>query len=346
MIINKKSFQEALKSAAPLISSSPVIPILDHVVISQGRLQATNLSISVDVAFRYEATLEEFKPIAVPFKDLSKLIDASGDHIELNSYGLKLQAISGRSRSTITGEAASDFPAMIQNDATEANELIAEDVRYIANTVTKFASTDDLRLSMCGVMFNGTKFVATDAHRLIHYTVDGEQTPEIIIPTKVFQVLSPLIAHEDKVYIAGNMFRTENAIVTFKPIDQKYPSWQSILPSKGEFTEFNRLDMLQAVKFASIGANDSVFLIVLQGDGQQIRVAAQDLDFGKSAETTIDGTGVFKLGVNLKFLTTALQSTDDQKIRMYYSQPTRPMLLTSDNWQGEVLLMPMMIQES
>lgn len=344
MIVSKRNFQEALKACAPLISSTPTIPILDHVAIHVGKLQATNLSISVDIEFTPTPSMEPFSPIAVPFKELSKVVDACGDFIEFSTNGLELTATSGRSKTTITGENITDFPKMLEPTDAVATQLIGEDLRYVASHVTKYASTDELRRAMCGVLFDGGKFVATDAHKLIHYTVDGEPTEPIIIPTKVFQVLSPLIATEDEVTIQGNQFRTSRAVVSFKALDEKYPNWRQVIPEKHAFAEFNRIEMLQAVKFASIGSSEGTNQIIIEASGGQIRVSAEDSGFGKKAETTIDGSGEIRIGVNHKFFTLALNSTDDNTVKMYYSEPNRPMLLNSDDWQGEVLVMPVMIQ--
>lgn len=343
MIVSKKNFQEALKACAPLISSSPTIPILDHVAVYPGKIQATNLSISVEIGFNVTDDNEPFGGIAVPFKELSKVVDACGDFVQFSINGLELTAVSGRNRTTITGENITDFPKMLEGDPVQPIELIGEDLRYVASTVTKFASTDELRRAMCGVSFDGTKFAATDAHKLIHYTVDGDKTPEIIIPTKVFQVLSPIIAHEETVSVAGNRFRTENATVSFKSLDEKYPNWRGVLPEKHAFAEFNRAEMLQAVKFASVGSSEGTHQIILEAKGGQIKVSAEDTGFGKRAEAVIDGSGDFRMGVNHKFFTLGLQSTDDTRVKMYYSEPNRPVLLNSDDWQGEVLIMPVMI---
>lgn len=360
MQVTKKAFQAVLKAVAPIIGNNPAIPILECVKLEAGKITATDLNVTVQANFLFNPSLMEFAPICVPFKDFNAIIDACGDSIELESdpSTLKITIRSGKYMSTITGENVADFPAIPEKNPGETVTLTNDDVRFVATHMVGFASTDELRPAFMGIMFDGTNFVATDAHRLIHYTVDGGgQHEQTIIPVKVFKTLNTLISHTETVTFFKNkltekhepakcFFTTDDFTIGFQVIDGKYPDYDAVIPKT--FTgkiAVDRAELGNAIRFTGITANTATHAIRLNASGSSIEVSSEDLDFGRKSVGHVDASvsSDIVIGVNGKFAAASIGTFDDHEIVLNYNEPNRPIVFNAPNAQHRVLLMPLML---
>lgn len=348
MIVQKKAIQDALKIVSPLIQNSPIIPILDHVAFHGNSVFASNSSIFAAVKFAASEFLTEAGSpkiqIAVPFREIQKIVDACDDEIRFDTDGVKLIVISGQSRSVLTGERFSDFPAFPVLHGSSTPIVIENDViAYACSHHTKFCDpSNDIRREFQGIYFNGSNIVATDGHRVISYDADGELCDPLLIPAKVFQVLSHMITDGSDVEFVGNRIKTANGVISYTPIDAQFPDWKRIFPAKRGHIELNRNELIRAVRMAAATADVETHSIKIIGSGGVITVSAEDNAFGRSSETIIDGKisdgpENFLISLNSKYLLQALNATEDPEIILWFDG-TAPVIFTSPDWQGQVLI--------
>jgi DNA polymerase-3 subunit beta len=141
----------------------------------------------------------------------------------------------------LSGDQADDFPNPPEEDDVETLTLSSKKIQKgILNTV--FAtSNDELRLAMTGVLiqidFTKMHFVATDAHKLVKYTLGNLKTDiarSLIVPKKGLNLIKNAFSEECDVTISFNkaniFFSFGRTKIICRLIDAKYPEYNAVIP--------------------------------------------------------------------------------------------------------------------
>lgn len=141
----------------------------------------------------------------------------------------------------LSGDSAEDFPTPPEEDDVETLSLNSKKIQKgIVNTI--FAtSSDELRLAMTGILiqidFTKLHFVATDAHKLVKYTVGNLSTDiarSLIVPKKGLNLVKNALSEECDVVISFNkaniFFSFGRTKIVCRLIDAKYPEYNAVIP--------------------------------------------------------------------------------------------------------------------
>jgi DNA polymerase-3 subunit beta len=159
----------------------------------------------------------------------------------------------------------------------------------------------------------------------------------ILIPAKAIAEVGRVIAdQEDPVAISVTpshgqvLFHMSHVDVVAQLIDQKFPSYEHIIPKKHETrTILNTADMLKACRQAGIFAReslDTVRLTIKPGedvDPGKMTITARADETGDNQsdlEASVHGTGI-ELGFNVKYLIEALGAIDTPQVALESTQP-------------------------
>lgn len=216
----------------------------------------------------------------------------------------------------------------------------------------KFVSNDNLRPSMTHVCLAiedcKAEVVATDAHKLYRsakFESSEKNRIELLISYKDAIQISKMeftetaeihILAENKVSIGGEIFNL---------LDAKYPNYNCVIPVYSQFMEFNRKDMIEAVKTVMPYTNKSTSQVNFYLNGNII-LSGQDVDFSFEGDTRLnyksksfDDTTI---AFNGKFLNETLGIFKEDYVKMYSEgQPKKAAIFTNDI--ESVLLMPLML---
>ncbi|MCF2559085.1 DNA polymerase III subunit beta [Prevotella brevis] len=244
-----------------------------------------------------------------------------------------------------------------------------------------YAMADDyLRPVMNGVYLDmkkdGTNFVATDGYKLIKISKptikDGNDCTGLVIPKKVVSILLKVLPDTDFVQMWFNPYdpnldkeesekrpatackiEVNDMSITFKPIEGRYPNYESVIPTTYNSTlTVDRKSLIKSLDRLSLFANSNSGLITIYLEPDKMQMQSEDKDFEQSAVDTIpckyDG-GKLRFGTKDHSLLQTLRNfnaTDvvfkliDQHMAIIIGPTIQP-----ESEEITALLMPMLIND-
>lgn len=372
-IVSSSYLLKNLSSISGVITSNPVVPILENVLfeIENGNLLITASDLQTSVMVELQVESKENGSVAIPAKILIDTLKNLPEQpvtfsIDENNYNIEINSDNGRYK--LAGENSADFPKVPEisdgySFTVNANTLALA----IGNTIFS-TSTDELRPAMTGVFFrlssNSCTFVSTDGHRLVKYIrtdISGDEVDhDMIIPRKSLNLLKTIIPSDDKNDIniefnASNaFFSNDNIKLVCRLIDERYPDYENVIPSDNSNSiEVDKSEILSSLKRISIYANKTTNQVRLKVSGSEILISAEDLDFSNEANERIscehDGDDI-EIGFNAKFLIEILSNIHSDKVIFKLSEPNRAGLVLPDDIEDEedltMLVMPVMLNDN
>jgi len=372
-IVSSSYLLKNLSSISGVITSNPVVPILENVLfdIENGNLLITASDLQTSVMVELQVESKENGSVAIPAKILIDTLKNLPEQpvtfsIDENNYNIEINSDNGRYK--LAGENSADFPKVPEisdgySFTVNANTLALA----IGNTIFS-TSTDELRPAMTGVFFrlssNSCTFVSTDGHRLVKYIrtdISGDEVDhDMIIPRKSLNLLKTIIPSDDKNDIniefnASNaFFSNDNIKLVCRLIDERYPDYENVIPSDNSNSiEVDKSEILSSLKRISIYANKTTNQVRLKVSGSEILISAEDLDFSNEANERIscehDGDDI-EIGFNAKFLIEILSNIHSDKVIFKLSEPNRAGLVLPEDIDDEedltMLVMPVMLNDN
>jgi len=369
-IVNSSYLLKQLSNINGVITSNPVVPILENFLFEIDKTKLTVTASDLQTSMITEINIEskEKGSIAVPAKILLETLKNLPDQpvtfsMDESTYSIEISSDNGRYK--LAGENATDFPKVpsVSNDfsANISTEVLA---RAINNTI--FAtSSDELRPAMTGVYVNlgdkNTTFVATDGHRLVRYRrtdIKSENGNAIIIPRKALNLLKSTLPSENTdvtidFNVSNAFFKFGNIRMICRLIDERFPDYENVIPTSNPIKmTIGKSELLSSLKRISIYANKTTHQVRLKITGSELQVSAEDLDFSNEANERLscehEGEDI-EIGFNARFLIEMLTNLDTDQIKLNMSAPNKAgVIFPSDKDQGEdilMLVMPVMLNQ-
>tara|TARA_B100000614_G_scaffold86365_1_gene78129 strand:- start:184 stop:1314 length:1131 start_codon:yes stop_codon:yes gene_type:complete len=372
-IVSSTYLLKNLNSISGVITSNPVVPILENVLfeIENGNLLITASDLQTSVLVELQVESKEDGSVAIPAKILIETLKNLPEQpvtfsIDEQNYNIEINSDNGRYK--LAGENSADFPKVPEvNDGYSS--VLHSSVLHSAISNTIFStSTDELRPAMTGVFFKlssqSCSFVSTDGHRLVKYIrtdVKGDEVEhDMILPRKSLNLLKSILPTEKSSEIklefnaANAFFSYENVKMVCRLIDERYPDYENVIPSdNSNIITLDKSDILSSLKRISIYANKTTNQVRLKISGSEILISAEDLDFSNEANERIscehDGDDI-EIGFNAKFLIEMLSNLNSEKISFKLSEPNKAGLIVpgeiSDEEDITMLVMPVMLNDN
>tara|TARA_Y100001933_G_scaffold83284_1_gene84788 strand:+ start:477 stop:1607 length:1131 start_codon:yes stop_codon:yes gene_type:complete len=372
-IVSSTYLLKNLNSISGVITSNPVVPILENVLfeIENGNLLITASDLQTSVLVELQVESKEDGSVAIPAKILIETLKNLPEQpvtfsIDDQNYNIEINSDNGRYK--LAGENSADFPKVPEvNDGYSS--VLDSSVLHSAISNTIFStSTDELRPAMTGVFFKlssqSCSFVSTDGHRLVKYIrtdVKGDEVEhDMILPRKSLNLLKSILPTEKSSEIklefnaANAFFSYENVKMVCRLIDERYPDYENVIPSdNSNIITLDKSDILSSLKRISIYANKTTNQVRLKISGSEILISAEDLDFSNEANERIscehDGDDI-EIGFNAKFLIEMLSNLNSEKISFKLSEPNKAGLIVpgeiSDEEDITMLVMPVMLNDN
>ena len=191
---------QALQLVSRAIGNQQALPILGNILIeAQGRrctVSATDLELSIITSF--DAKIENEGSVTVPAKAILNFAQYNNDPEVLleTSEGTILKCTSQHAKTSIAGEAASEYPTIAAVEKQTSFTLPLHPLLHALHLVTFSSTRTSLRPVLSGVYFRSEKnmviLVATDSYRLSEYKIPasvGGADVSCIIPTKILDEL-------------------------------------------------------------------------------------------------------------------------------------------------------------
>ena len=371
-IVSSSYLLKNLNAINGVITSNPIIPILDNVLfeIENGNLLITASDLQTSVMVEIQVESKGDGSVAIPAKILIDTLKNLPEQpvtfsIDDENYNIEINSDNGRYK--LAGENATDFPKVPQVTDGYSIDLSSKLLsNAISNTIFS-TSTDELRPAMTGVFLklstSSCTFVSTDGHRLVKYVrsdISGDEVDhEMILPRKSLNLLKSTLP-SDKSSDVKLEFNASNAFFSFdnvkmvcRLIDERYPDYENVIPlDNSNNIVIDKLEVLSSLKRISIYANKTTNQVKFKISGGEILISAEDLDFSNEANERIscehDGADI-EIGFNAKFLIEILSNLNSTRVTFKLSEPNKAGLIIPDemdeNEDITMLVMPVMLND-
>ena len=371
-IVSSSYLLKNLNAINGVITSNPVVPILDNVLfeIENGNLLITASDLQTSVMVEIQVESKGDGSVAIPAKILIDTLKNLPEQpitfsIDDENYNIEINSDNGRYK--LAGENATDFPKVPQVTDGYSIDLSSKLLSSaISNTIFS-TSTDELRPAMTGIFLklstSSCTFVSTDGHRLVKYVrsdISGDEVDhEMILPRKSLNLLKSTLP-SDKSSDVKLEFNASNAFFSFdnvkmvcRLIDERYPDYENVIPlDNSNNIVIDKLEVLSSLKRISIYANKTTNQVRFKISGGEILISAEDLDFSNEANERIscehDGADI-EIGFNAKFLIEILSNLNSTRVTFKLSEPNKAGLIIpdemDDNEDITMLVMPVMLND-
>lgn len=164
---------DALQTVFGAVATKDIVPILTHILIYEGRMQAADGCVTIDCPFP-----NKIKPCAVPGQKLLQAVKACNDAPDLSiTEGGKLAVKKGKFRALLSVLPKEDFPLTVPE-----GELLPVPSNFVKvlTALRPFVSKDASRPWSMGIQFAQGYAYATNNISLVRMATDWNGPPAII----------------------------------------------------------------------------------------------------------------------------------------------------------------------
>lgn len=362
-IASSSELTKAAQLVAGVIAGSSPNPIMEnfYMQLAPKKLTITGTDGETTLQTSIQVESEDSGVFTVPSKILLDMLKTFSEQpLTFSVHETFVEIIDETDTFTINLDNPEDYP---QLPAVEKTHEVAMPAKVLSEAIahTLFAvGTDQLRPVMTGVLFQfnekETRFVSTDAHRLVKYTREDIQSKDafqFIVPKKPLQLLKNALAGvEESITIEFNeknaRFLLGETSWTTRLIEGEYPKYEAVIPKENpNILTINCDTFLSAIRRASVFSSKSTSAIRLQFKGNLLHISAEDTNFNNKAEMNLpcDYNGEdMQIGFNAKFLIEMLSHVSAEDITLEMSTPNRAGIIRPLDGleEGEQLLMLVM----
>jgi DNA polymerase III subunit beta len=359
--VTSSDLNQGLSAVIGAVPAKATLPILETILFESedGRLKLTATDLEISIIEYIDAEIEEEGSVAIPARRLLETLRQLPNipvYFEVDDRQ-NIQFKTDKGTYKLVGEVADEFPQTPEMKESvvlnTTNDLIQKAIQKTIFAV----SNDDLRPAMMGVYFEinngGSKFVATDGHRLVRFHNKGLRSDEeldFIVPDKALGlVVKALDDEECELTISKDhaRFKSGNTIVITRLINEQYPNYESVIPRDNEKNlVISKEQMLSTVRRVSVFSSSTTRQIRLQLEQDKMTIRAEDLDMSSEAKETIScdySDESMEIGFNAKYLADVLSNIDGDEVHFEFSSPNRAGIVKpSDQEKGEQMLMLVM----
>jgi len=365
---SSSDLSKKLSIASNAISPKAIMPVLEDFLLElKGNdltISATNLETSI--VLQMEVTGHEDGSIALSAKLLLDTLRTLPDQpitIETIENNI-IQITSSFGKYKMSSDDFEDFPTI--KDAPDTEKVIIESrvlKSAIEKTITATGEVGVVMNAMTGVLFqldfNKANFVSTDSHRLIKFTHNGlnfDSTKSFVLPHKGLSLLKNALLDSGEVNITWTdksaFFEFDGYKIISTLINDDFPNYNAVIPVDNENTLYiNRKDLINSLKRLLIFADKSFNLVTFNLSEDSLTLATEDPEFSHDATEQLpckyDGEPL-TMGFSAKFFIELLSNTDDDEVKVEFSNPKTPVIIKpveqKDNEDLILLIMPLIMQ--
>ncbi|MHA4843017.1 DNA polymerase III subunit beta [Flavitalea antarctica] len=366
-IVSSSALLKQLQQISGVINANTVLPILEDFLFEIEKNKLTVVATDLETVMKIEMDIEarDNGRVCIPAKILLDSLKNIPDqpltfNIDKN-FGIEITSDNGKYK--VMGENPDNFPKEPVADETTSFTITSSGLVTAINKTLFAVSNDDLRPAMTGVFFEmdkkGIQFVATDAHRLVRYKrtdVSCPKTDTLIVPKKPLNLLKTAMPdNEDELTISYNsnhlFVKHGTTQMSCRLIDARFPDYKVVIPADNPYKlTVNKNDFQGALRRVSIFSNKSTNQVVLNIQGSELQLAAQDVDFSfegnERMKCQYDGEDL-QIAFNAKFLIELLHAADTPEINVELSTSTKAGIIKpteqEENEELMMLVMPLML---
>ncbi len=317
------------------------MPVLSHTLLSATASGVTFVASDLEIVIRCTQAMDVTEPgaIALPARklyDIAKVLPKGpvtiqtkeGNHVEISA---------GRGHFRLAGLPSQEFPEMPEKPKAAPVPVDAEAFRKLVDRVSPFASSDETRYNLAGILLerqeNGDKsllrMVATDGHRLA--IADGEVPnlsgllgeKRVLVPRKGLLEIRKLaeaggpgsidLSASEKFLFAGK----GDTEIWVRLLDADFPDYRQVVPKDNNLVAAVPRDAFtEVLRRVSVMAPEKVHSVRLSFSGKQLEVSTTSPDVGEARDLLpieYEGSTV-KIGFNGRYIQDAVSGVAEDTV--------------------------------
>jgi DNA polymerase III subunit beta len=366
-IVSSSALLKQLQQISGVINANTVLPILEDFLFEVEANRLTVVATDLETVMRIQMDIEakETGKICIPARILMDSLKNIPDqpltfNIDKN-FAVEITSDNGKYK--VMGENPDNFPKEPAADDTTSFTMTSSALVTAINKTLFAVSNDDLRPAMTGVYFeldkNSIQFVATDAHRLVRYKRTDVSCPKadsFIVPKKPLNLLKSALPDKDDEltlsYNSNHLFVKHGTTqLSCRLIDARFPDYKVVIPADNPYKlTVGKTDFQGALRRVSVFSNKSTNQVVLNIQGSELQLAAQDIDFSfegnERMKCQYKGDDL-AIAFNARFLIEMLNAAASDEVNVELSTPTKAGIIKpTENEENEellILVMPLML---
>lgn len=367
-MLSSGEFLKSLQLVGGVIINNPMLAILENFLleIENGKIKIT--------ASDGETTLQTIMNL-IDYKEKKKIVVKAKLLIEvLKTFSEKtllfkvknnlLEIIDESDNYFIHLDDPNLYPSLIHLENTSRFKFCGNLLSKVISKTLFATGNDSIRPVMMGVLFSineeGCDIVATDAHKLVKYTIKNitcKNSFEFIVPKKPLILLkNTLLDAEELVEVEFNemnaRFTYLNTTWICRLIDGKYPNYNAVIPKENPNILYVKTFLLSnAVKRASYFASTSNYQISFKLKNNILKIFSEDTNINNKANMQIPcrySGEELTIAFNSKFLLEIINNINTENLVFKLSANNRPGIIkplsnVNTNEDLLMLVMPVMI---
>jgi DNA polymerase-3 subunit beta len=347
------------------------MPVLSHALMTVSGETLTVVSSDLEIVIRCLQPISAGEPgaIALPARkllDIAKVLPREAPVKVAGKDGNYVEISSGRSHFRLAGRPAEEFPEMPEKPGGTPVSIDGEVFRKLAESVVAFASSDETRYNLAGVLMERAepkagamlRLVATDGHRLA--MADGEvgdigellAERKVLVPKKGIQEIRKLaengpgsidLSASEKFLFAAK----GDTEVWVRLLDADFPDYRQVVPKENPLTAtVDRTAFAEVLRRVGVMAPDKVHSVKLSFSGKQLEVSSTSPDQGEAQdllEAEYEGPAM-KIGFNGRYLQDAVSPISEEKVVLQMKDEVSQVILRPEKDSSYLaIVMPMRI---
>lgn len=332
-------------------SSKPVLPILGDFLfeLTETSLAVTASDLSNTVVTTLPVKATGPSKIAVPASILIETLrnlPAQPIEVEINTDRYEVVIMPQNGRLEIACENHVDFPKVTQVEEAGITIDIGQFKKAIKQTLFAASKKNDMHPQICGLNITlnpdkGLTFAATDGFRLVRHDINHAIKTtynSLTLQSKSMQLLLQLLpngAQEMQMVIVDKKklhFKVAHLYIVVNIMEGTYPDYTRVIPAQlPHQLTINKDAFYNAVKLIDCYANKTSYEICLKFSKDQIKIAAEDLEFANRGETKLtcayDGPDTY-IGVHSSLLLEMVKNMQAEVMVLHFDKPQNAMVIT------------------
>lgn len=358
----QENLTKGLAAVSHIATRTATLPILNNVLLKTqpGGLVLSTTNLEMGVIRTVRGKVEAEGAITVQARVLSEFVSLlPRENIVLEKKDQALSVHGTRSRTTLHGVAADEFPVVPTVKGGEMFTLEARELRDALGQVIFACAYDESRPEISGIFFSAEgkelTLVGTDSYRLAERRVKLLQGPkkaiQTIVPARTLHESLRILDEGDgtvSVTVTENqiLFSYQDTEIVSRLIEGQYPDYKQIIPKTSETAAVvDTAALMQHVKTSSLfckpGIND--LAVSFRPDGQEVVLTAANAQLGES-ESRLPAKVKGKpnaITFNFRYLLDGLQNLGSATATLEMTSETQPGVLKPEKEVGYTyLIMP------
>ena len=305
--------------------------------------EATNLNECARCSRR--AFVDEPGRCMIPAKAASDIVKSLPDGaVTIEGTAGRARISCGSASFSIPAMDQDDFPGLPRVDEDQSVEMPFAEFASMVGTVACFASKNDSRPIMQGVLVEASggtvRAVATDSYRLACAERDGGGEFRAVLPARFAKSVSSLKASECRLSASSGQVsvRADGDVFVTRSIEGEYPAWERMFPElRAGIAEFGASDISSALRRAVVaGMSKHPCDIAFSGGECSVKVSGgEDGSMEESVLCRTDGIGEFC--ANSSYMLEAVAACDGDVVEIEHFGAGKPIVVRGGSCRSVVM---------